>query len=281
MILSLVVSFLPRLGDDDDSLSPDHVGFVRDALREPLPAGQDTLAIVLPAPFEAPEKFLRLVPRDMGFLWRSPHHVQLAGGGCARKIHASGHDRFASLRDQAKTFWARLALRCPPGMKPLAPVLFGGAAFGPHVPPVEPWEEFTEDAFTLPRFGYRRGADAAYVTLSVTREELSTAGAAERIERELATLMNALAHESATSMIERVVVGKGSIFNLPANDWAAYIDTIHAAIRTGDFDKIVAARRCVINLSRALEDAGFMARLFAAYPTCTHFALRRDRKSVV
>jgi isochorismate synthase len=69
------------------------------------------------------------------------------------------------------------------------------------------------------------------------------------------------------------------VHHLSAADWAAYIAAIHAAIASGEYQKIVAARRCVVELRRTLEDTGFMARVFAAYPDCTHFAIRRERST--
>jgi isochorismate synthase len=228
---------------------------------------------------EAPEKFLRLVPREMGFLWRSSGYVQLAGGGCTAKISATGPDRFTRLRERTRQFWKTVVVRAPPGIRPFAPVLFGGAAFAADVPPIEPWDEFVEDVFTLPRFGYRRTGTEAYVTVAIPAAELAGPGAVDRIQNEIAELMRQLEYESPTSMIERVELGRGSIHHMPAPDWAVYIDAIQSAIASGRFDKIVAARRSVVDLSRPLEDTGFMARLFAAYPDCTHFALRRERST--
>ncbi len=267
---------LPKLGEDDDSLSPEGLDFVRRALSMPLPGPKELLSITIPVPTEAAEKFLRLVPRENGFLWRSPSGEQFAGGGAAGEVTVTGADRFAKLSRAVPEFFARVAGVSFVGPPP-PPVLVGGAAFAPGVPAIEPWEEFSEDAaFVLPRWGYRRLRASASLTLTVHREELGSAERIGRILEELRTLTRALEYESPTSLIERIDLANATVHHLPANDWRSYIEAIHEAIASGEYQKIVAARRCVIELRRMLEDTGFMARVFAAYPDCIHFAVRRD-----
>jgi menaquinone-specific isochorismate synthase len=269
---------LPKLGDEDESLSPEELGFLRHALTLPLPPSADFLSITLQAPTDAAEKFLRLVPREDGFLWRSPSGEQFAGGGVAGAVTVGGADRFDQLGRLVPEFFTRVASLAY-GRPAPPPVLVGGAAFAPGVPPIEPWEEFTVDAFVLPRWGYRRLGGAASITLTVSRDQLGTTERVNSIIDEARTLTRAFEYESATSLIERIDLAKATVHHLGAAEWTAYIDAIHAAIASGDYQKIVAARRCVIRLQRSLEDTGFMARVFAAYPDCTHFAIRRDRST--
>lgn len=264
---------LPKLGEDDDALSVEALAFVSGALCAPLPRGKDFLSVTIPAPLEAAEKFLRLVPRDSGFLWRSPSGEQFAGGGNACEVTVHGSDRFAQLSQAVPALFARIHGVAFEGSAPPS-ILIGGAAFAPGVPAVEPWEEFTEDSFVIPRWGYRRRGGHASITLTVGREDLG-ADACDRVMDEVRTLTRAFEYESATSLIERIDLGRAIVHHLPAKDWRIYIDAIHAAIRSGAYQKIVAARRCVVELNRKLEDAGFMARVFAAYPDCIHFAIRR------
>ena len=269
---------LPKLGEDDDTLSPEAIAFLGGALSAGLPASAELLSVTLPAPVEAAEKFLRLVPRENGFLWRSPSGEQFAGGGAGGQVTVGGTDRFAKLGAAVPAFFAKLAVRSFVNPTP-PPVLVGGAAFAPGVPPMEPWEEFTEDAFVLPRWGYRRLGNTASVTLTVGRDELGSVERVQRVVDEARTLMRAFEYESATSLIERIDLSKATVHHLKAPEWTIYIDAIHAAIASGEYQKIVAARRCVVKLKRVLEDTGFMARVFAAYPDCTHFAIRRERST--
>jgi isochorismate synthase len=268
---------LPKLGEDDDVLPSNTIALLRDALAAPLPSFMAFRAITLPAPREAAEKFLRLVPREGGFLWRTLGRDQLAGGGIAGQVTVGGPDRFAKLSREVPELFARIEAVSIDDAPLLPPVLVGGAAFAPSVPAFEPWEEFADDAFVLPRWGYRRHRGVATITLTVTREELGDPESIERTVDEARTLTNAFEYESATSLIERIDIAHAPVHHLPANDWRMYIDAIHQAIESGEYKKIVAARRCVVDLPQKLEDTSFMARVFAAYPDCTHFAIRRDR----
>jgi len=101
----------------------------------------------------------------------------------------------------------------------------------------------------------------------------------DAVVEELRTLTRAFEYESATSLIERIDLARATVHHLPAHDWRTYIAAIHEAIASGEYQKIVAARRCVVDLRRQLEDTSFMARVFAAYPDCIHFAIRRDRST--
>lgn len=259
----------------DGVLTPEVIAFVGDALAK-APRWKDFLAITFPAQYEAPEKFLRIVPRDGSFLWRAHLRDQFAAGGVTARIAVSGHDRFTQLSRTVPELFSRIASASFDGPPP-PPILVGGAAFAPSQPAHEPWDEFGEDEFILPRWGYRRQRDTATLTLTLGREELNRPGLDETILDELLTLTAQLEHERSTSFIERLAKTEAVFHHLPAEDWNAYIDAIKAAFATGEFTKIVACRRCVVDLKRSLEDTSFMARIFAAYPECTHFALRRKQ----
>ena len=269
---------LPKLGDEDDSLAPEALDFLRRVLAAPLPSSKEFLSITLPAPTEAAEKFLRLLPREGGFLWRALGREQFAGGGEAGRVTVSGADRFAMLARAVPEFFSRVTTVAFQGAPPL-PVLVGGAAFAPDTPAIEPWEEFADDAFVLPRWGYRRHRGSASITLTVHAEDIGSPERVERLVDEARTLTRAFEYEAATSLIERIDLANATIRHLPPDDWRMYIDAIHSAIASGEFKKIVAARRCVVDLHRVLEDTGFMARIFAAYPDCIHYAIRRDRST--
>lgn len=267
---------LPRLGEDDDSLSVEILDYLRHELARPLRAGHDFLSLTIPVPSEASEKFLRLVPRDMGFLWKSPGAGQLAGGGAVATVAVGGSNRFEQLERATPQLFARIESRAY-NAPPPTPVIVGGCAFAHEVPTFAPWEEFTEDTFVLPRWGYRRQGNTATLTITATREELRDAQTVERTIEETRALTRALDYESATSLIERVDIPRSAVHHMTEADWAAHIDAIHTAIREGSLQKIVAARRCIVDLHRPIEDTGFMARVFAAYPECTHFAIRREK----
>lgn len=267
---------LPSLGEDDEVLSQHVIDFLRDAVRTPLRKDAAYLSVTIPVPNEAPEKFLRLVPRRYGFLWRAPGSAQLAGGGAAAVVSVRGEDRWTTLSRAIPELLDSVETRAFDGKPPRA-TMVGAAAFAPNVPPIEPWEEFTEDAFVLPEWGYRRHGNDAFLTLTIRRDDLRDETFLSRILEETRTLARTLDYESATSLIERIDIPRSAVHHLPEADWTQYIDAIHEALASGSYKKIVAARRCVIDIvRRPIEDTGFMARLFAAYPDCNHFAIRRE-----
>lgn len=269
---------LPKLDTFDDETNEERQlrSFLRSALAEPLPPGKDVLIVTIPAPVEAPERALRIFPRAMSFLWRSSASgVQIAGGGEAITIEASGEDRLETLKVEVSKVFDRLLVR-PHESAPFAPIMFGGIAFLPHVPPQAPWDEFGSSALSLPRFLYKRHGEGALLAMAVPREELEMPSAPAALADELLARLREFELETATSLIERYTIDASSVFDFPASEWDAYIETVQRAIASGEFSKIVAARRCVVNLPHPIEDTAFMARLFAAYPECTRFAVRRE-----
>lgn len=271
-----VVSWLPRLDSDDEEVaSTSSVSFVEHALAEPLPADKDILLVAVPAAIEAPEKFLRVAADgETGFLFRSAKSIVIAGVGQAASIKASGPHRFAKLAAEAAKLWPRIHVRAPKDAD-VRPVVVGGLAFVDGVPSFAPWDEFQEDGFVLPKWSYRRHGGQAHLVMTVTREELARAGAHAELEREARRILVAMERETATSLIERVDIPASAVHHSSLGEWTTYIDAIKSALASGEFDKIVAARRCVIDLPKPVNDTAFMARLFAAYPDCTHFAINR------
>ncbi len=269
---------LPRVtaDDDDDDSEPSsrsELAFLEQQLRTKLPPGRDVLVVTIRAPSDSLEKFLRLVPRDRGFLWRSKQG-QIAGGGEVVTLEASGEDRLPRLREMATQFWSRLHV-VSSGELGVRPVLFGGIAFAPGVPSYEPWTEFATDAFALPRWTYRRRGDDAFLSVALREYEVGDAEVIAMVLQTVQKLMKQLSTEGPTSLIQHLQIPASAVHHISLGEWTTYINAILAAIRSGEYSKIVAARRCVVDLDRYLEDTGFIARLSAAYPDCTHFAVRR------
>lgn len=275
------MSTLPRFShdeDDDEPTSQREVGFLEQALLQKLPAGRDILVVTLRAPSDSLEKFLRLVPREVGFLWRSSH-LRIAGGGAAVTLAASGEDRLLRLRELASDFWSRLHVVKTAENIPVRPVLFGGLAFAPGVPLHEPWQDFAEDTFTLARWTYHRCGDDSFLSIALRDIELADASTVASVLKTTERLLKQLSTEAPTSLIPHLEIPASAVHHISLGEWTAHINAILAAIRSGEYSKIVAARRCVVDLDRRLEDTGFIARLSAAYPDCTHFAVRREEST--
>lgn len=274
------MTWLPRLDSDDEELaSTSSVNFVERALSERLPPDKDILVVAVPAAVEAPEKFLRVAANaESGFLFRSADSLIIAGVGAVAKVTASGVNRFKELAEKSALLWPRIAVRVQDGAV-IRPVVVGGMAFVDGVPAYEPWDEFQEDGFVLARWAYRRDGSSAHLVLAVTRDELKNPQLRADVEREARRLLVAMDRETATSLIERVDISPAAVHHSSLGEWTTYLDAIKAAFTSGELTKLVAARRCVIDLPKPLNDTTFMARLFAAYPDCSHFAITRGEAS--
>jgi isochorismate synthase len=266
---------LPQLHEAPAPELDEIIEFVDGVMAERLPAGKDFLLIAVPAPNEAPTQFLRLVPREMGFLWHAPQGRHMAGGGCVHRIDADGSNRLTEIATQTKELFERIHVRTADGIT-VVPTLFGGVSFAPNVPPIEPWEEFGSATLALSRWQYWRERDQAFLSLAARREEAEDPEKRSELVRELKQLLTALGREAQTSIIIHHQLSQAAIHHLPARDWRIFIERVQRAIASGRFAKIVAARRCVVDLTQDVEDTAFMSRLFASYPDCTHFAVRRN-----
>ena len=269
------MSGLPSIADEDDS-ADEVLSFLRRTLEAPLPSSKDYVAITVGAPIDAPEKFLRLVPRYRGYLWRSPTTGDtFAGGGAAAAVTVRGPDRFHILSRAVPRLFERVASYAIDG-RAQPPVLVGGAAFAPEGSPNDLcWREFGEDEFTLPRWGYHRLRNVATITLTLRRDEIGSLLQTEAILVEAKRLLREFSDEPPTSLIARFDPEQCLVHQTTLDEWWDYLDNIRAALRSGEYQKIVAARRATVELEHPIEDSSFMARVWAAYPDCIHYAIRR------
>jgi hypothetical protein len=76
-----------------------------------------------------------------------------AAAGAAVRIDLSGASRLDQLKAQARAVWQSLGLfdhpECP---KMPPPRIFGGISFVPSARWEEPWSEYGDGCFTLPRW---------------------------------------------------------------------------------------------------------------------------------
>ncbi len=214
--------------------------------------------ITVPAPVAPPETLLAIAPSEPAVLWCPPAGPAVAGIGEAIRL---GVD---DLRGDAAALWRRTAELTFPGCTAMPPRLFGGIAFAPGAASAPPWTRFGDGRFSLPRWRYVVDGDRAWLTLAGVRPPASAAA-------ETANLLRALANPPRrTPTAPRV----DQIAEQAFADWADQIDEIRAAIRSGRFDKIVAARRSVVELSDRIDEVSVLARLGDRYPDCFRYAVR-------
>jgi isochorismate synthase len=256
--------------------------FVEHALLGSIKPSQIT-HVTIPAPSIAITTFLDLMPRAFSFAWNNPPSgVDCAGGGVTHQITVSGIDRLAQLREQSEALWNRVRVVQHPDAIDYSPRLFGGLAFAAEEDHSGPWAEFGDGAFTLPRWTYGRRNGHGFLALAVC-PDLKSPNWVDRVLGEFDDIFDAADNSRSFRGAPPEHVFAGSeidIHQQPIGQWKAHLAKIRAAIDSGEFFKIVAARRCDVVLPRPVSDIHVLERLMAE-KNCTHFAFRRSESSFV
>ncbi|MCB9520428.1 MAG: isochorismate synthase [Myxococcales bacterium] len=204
------------------------------------------------------------------WLWAAPDDGdQLLGVGAALRVTASGHDRFAALARDARAAEETAALTI--GASWLVTLAFDDA------PLSERWSGFEVAEAVLPAVlvERRRGE----VTLHVT----ATADAdADTVVREVGATLEALAAERGLGEERPRPEAGGPVGGAPVPSvaregeaaYAARVEEVVSALRRGDAQKIVAARRVDLAAGAGVASRALLA-LDAAYPGCFRFAVRK------
>jgi menaquinone-specific isochorismate synthase len=271
-------------GQDAARPADDVQSFVARALTDV--SGTDYCAIVtLSVPFAPLSTFLLAVPRHMSVMWDSPDGVAYAASGVVRHVELREGESLATLRAWSDTLWKRVVYynhpRVPKDAPP--PRIFGGLAFARGACRGTPWEEFSDASFTLPRWTYGRSADSAFLRLATRGDEDTGPMWRHKLLEELDSILEALdAYEGqSTSMRSfpvRRTIPVSCVKQTPFELWAEHVERIRTAIAGRQFQKIVAARRCDVELRTVPDEIDVVSRLIAE-PQCTRFAFRRSHST--
>ncbi len=268
-----------------------------------------TLIASIPAPAVEPEALLESSRRRMGVVWDPPDGQSFAGVGAVHRIRLRGPERFARLRDSAAETFERVEVRRYPQCPAVSPRLYGGLAFAVGSAEHEPWEEFGDGFFSLPRIGYVTDGERAALSLAVRGEEIASADARLAWVAELDSLHSALARRGASRNVVAWRANAAHDFDLRANaahdfdlranaahdfdlrantvrrvlavhrpsrrEWSAAVEAIRAGIAAGRHQKIVAAGHSRVELSAALETSAVLRRLSRGLRASTRFAFCR------
>ncbi len=247
--------------------------FVETAVRDHLPKAA-SLFITLPAPLAAPEAILHAAGTDMGFLWAPSSGPTFSGSGCAHAIQLQGTGRPAALRQQAEVLFEGIrSVDYPPCQAP-PPRLFGGLAFQPGSSREEPWQEFGDGGFILPRWLYTRRLNRATLSLTLMAED------GPSLPRYLGELRHILESLAADLPASGPLPAPLRVDSLPLDRWAGQVESIRSAIEAGTFRKIVAARRSTVELQAPLDPLAVLHRLHPEQIRgCLRFAFFRPGSS--
>jgi isochorismate synthase len=231
--------------------------FLERALRN-RSADADHLIVTVPAPVARPDALLRAFPHEASILWDPPQNAACSGLGVATTLPPNTHS-IGDFFDRAE----HVADAASP-----APRVFGGASFAPGAAQSTPWESFGDGFLLLPTWTYhveRR----AWLSLAVSGAKSS----------DIESLLDAF--DTLWGSLERpigVIPSPVSVQRIEEADrdtWARQVSQIRERIRKGDFDKVVAARHCVVELETGAGSLDVLKRLEERFPGCTRFALWR------
>ncbi len=209
-----------------------------------------------------------------GVLWNDASLDEgFAGFGAADRISASGVDRFAVLAAAQKAL-PRVVRGGAVVPRALDVRFFGGASFVPGAASSEPWADFGDADFVLPRWSYARTSTHAFLHFASRAEEDPRA-----VSRELAGLWIHL--QEPESVSSPALIPASAVEMTPIQSWVDYIQAIRSELNTGAFHKLVAHRRTIVALGRDVSDLSVLRRLRQEMSTSLRFAFRRGDATFV
>jgi isochorismate synthase len=231
--------------------------FLERALRD-RNAEAEHLIVTVPAPVAPPDALLRAFPREASILWDPPKSAACSGLGATTTLPPNAR----SLSE----FFERAEYVADPASP--APRLFGGASFAPGAAQAMPWESFGDGFLLLPTWTYHV-EERAWLSLAVSRTR-------SRSDEQLLDAFDALwgSLERPIGVIPSPVSAR-RVEEADRDTWSRQVNEIRKSIRQGDFDKVVAARHCVVELEAGAGSLDVLKRLEERFPGCTRFALWR------
>jgi len=215
--------------------------------------------------WEAPD------PEADGRLWT------FVGWGEAARLEAEGEGAHEPLmREAARLFGQAVERRHPELELAPAPRLFGGFAFRPESKRSEPWTEFGDMSFVMPRWLYGTRGDLAFLRLALGEGEALSSAEIDAVLGALAPF-EARAAKPPAAAPAVLSAHHARIERAAPSAWIAMVEDALAQIRTGALHKVVPASICRVHAEQPFDVGAALARLGASYPECTRFAVQRGR----
>ena len=231
--------------------------FLRQALRN-RSAESANLIVTVPAPIAPPDALLRAFPREASVLWDPPASAACSGLGVATTLPPNSGS-IVDFFEQTD----HVADAASP-----SPRVFGGASFAPGAAQTMPWESFGDGFLLLPTWTYHVD-ERAWLSLAVCGSDTPSV---ESLLDAFDTLWGSL--ERPIGVIPSPVSVR-RIDEADRDTWARQVSEIRERIQEGDFDKVVAARHCVVELETGAGSLDVLKRLEERFPGCTRFAFWR------
>jgi salicylate biosynthesis isochorismate synthase len=258
---------------------PEPAAFFDTALRQHAGAAR-ILVVAVPAP-AVPLASAWGLSEGSAALWEPADGPCLLGWGEAHVVRPVGEAPGVHVRRAVQGVAASLLAVHHPAVPALRPRWLGGLAFAPGAASREPWAEFGDGRFVLPRWCYGRWEDRAWLTFAVDAsalEESQRSAASGELRALLAALARIGRSEDGAVASAREA---HTVSHPPREQWDAQVRTIGDAIARGEVAKVVVARCSTVEASADIDPGRLLARLGAAYPGCTRFAVRSGEATFV
>ncbi len=229
--------------------------FLEQALRDRV-HGRSAIVSV-PVPVAHPDALLRVFPDRASLLWDPPTGAASAGLDVAATF-APQADSIAAFFDEVDSIHVEGAP---------VPRLFGGASFAAGAASEPPWESFGDGFLLLPTWTYHVD-QRAWLSLALVGDDVAGDDLLHTFDSIWASL------ERPIGVIPSAVAAK-RLSGSDRDGWVDQVEAIRDRIRTGDFEKVVAARHSVIALGAEAAPLDVLQRLETRFPGCTRFALWR------
>jgi isochorismate synthase len=260
---------------DREGAAAEAAAFAADALeRAARDGGARVVVVAAPAPLAAVEDVLAACAEDTWRMWAPPQGPQLAGMGEVLAVDAQGEARIAGLRARGHDALAGLRSIAHPAAGSPAPRLVGGLAFRPGLAGPE-WAALGDASFAMPKLGYGRDGDLAWATVAAPIEEAADPEARAHAAQQLGDLIAAIAALPGPRDLRGEPARARVARDGDREHWRRRVEAIRERIRRGEVDKIVAARRSVVDLETSVDPFLVLGWLAARYPRCYRFGVAR------
>jgi isochorismate synthase len=186
--------------------------------------------------------------RPDAFFWQGRDGARAVGIGVAARASvtsatdAAPGEHILDARRAVDELWSRVEI-VPAAAETPRPRLYGGFAFAAGWRDRDAWDEFPDADFVLPRCAWVTDGGRTYVSVAIPDDEADCPATPPPLSG-----------------------GETSVRRLSGSDrtaWIRHVQRIQAAIAAGSFEKIVAARRTVFEVS-GLDGVAVASRLAAS-----------------
>jgi menaquinone-specific isochorismate synthase len=235
---------------------------------------EEMVALGVPAPVGPLEAVLAARPNDDAFLWDPREGSGFAAIGVAESIEATGTRRMQHVKDRALALLPRVLVAAL-GIAEPKPRYFGGFSFQAGQLRVEPWHDFGDARFVLPRFTYARDGAQASLTVVARPDDLASESRRSALASTTEELLHALelaAGENGRSRAKETIRVRTRT-EMSELDFRALVERALERIGARELDKVVVARMTTLSFDTPIDVCDVLRELEAS-EFCTRFAVR-------